>query len=201
MTEAATRVLVVYCHPLDDSFVAAVRDRVLAGLDQGGADIRVTDLYADGFDPLFDADDHASHMSPGAPPSLRSHTDDLQWCDMLVLVYPTWWGGQPAMLKGWIDRVWVNGVAWTLPDGANRLSPRLRNVRRLVAVTTHGSPKRINALEGEGGKRTLTRSLRLMCHPLARTTWLPLYAVDTISEDRRTAFLDRVERRLARLAR
>ena len=56
-------------------------------------------------------------------------------------------------------------------------------------------------VEGEGGKRTLTRSLRTMCHPLARTTWLALYGLDRDSPERRTAFLDRVERRITRLAR
>jgi len=195
-----TRALVVHCHPLAESFTATVRDRVLAGLRAGGAEVRLTDLYADGFDPGFTAIDHARHLEPGTDASLESYAVDLQWCDTLVLVYPTWWSGQPAMLKGWIDRVWVNGVAWTLPEGANRLQPGLRNVRRLVGVTTHGSPKWMNVVEGEGGKRTLTRSLRTMCHPLARTTWLALYGIDDSSESKRTAFLDRVERRLARLA-
>ncbi len=194
-----TRALVVHCHPVETSFVAAVRDRVVAGLERAGADIRLTDLYADGFDPAFTADEHADHLRPGADPSLAPWVSDLAWCDTLVLVYPTWWSAQPAMLKGWIDRVWVSGVAWSLPPGSNRLRPGLRNVRRLVAVTTHGSPKWINMFEGEAGKRTLTRSLRSMCHPLARTTWLAMYGVDTASTDRRSAFLDRVERRLARL--
>jgi NAD(P)H dehydrogenase (quinone) len=194
-----TRALVVYCHPSEASFVAAVRDRVTAALTAAGADVRVTDLYAERFDPLFSADERERHLVPGTDPSITSYADDLQWCDTLVLVYPTWWSGQPAMLKGWMDRVWVNGVAWTLPAGANRLQPRLRNVRRLVAVTTHGSSKPINMIEGESGKRTLTRSLRTMCHPLARTTWLAMYGVDNASETDRRAFLDRVERRIARL--
>jgi putative NADPH-quinone reductase len=195
-----TRALVVYCHPLEDSYVAAVRDRVLEGLAEAGAEVRWSDLYADGFDPTFTATDHERHTVPGTDPSLTRYADDLRWCEMLVLVYPTWWAGQPAMLKGWIDRVWANGVAWTLPEGSNRVRPQLRNIKRLVAVTTHGSPKSINVVEGEGGKRTLTRSLRSMCHPLARTTWLALYGVDTSSDAKRAAFLDRVERRLTRLA-
>jgi putative NADPH-quinone reductase len=185
---------------LEESFVAAVRDRVLAGLAAGGAEVRLTDLYAAGFDPGFTASDHANHLVAGTDPSLSSHAGDLQWCDTLVLVYPTWWSGQPAMLKGWIDRVWVNGVAWTLPEGANRLKPGLHDIRRLVAVTTHGSPKWINMVEGEAGKRTITRSLRTMCHPRARTTWLAMYDIDTSTDARRAAFLDRVERRLTRLA-
>jgi NAD(P)H dehydrogenase (quinone) len=195
-----TRALVVYCHPAPNSFVAAARDRVLAGLVDGGAELRLTDLYADGFEPGFTATDRALHLEPDVDPSIRRHVDDLAWCDTLVLVYPTWWAGQPAMLKGWIDRVWVNGVAWSLPSGSNRLRPELRNVRRLVAVTTHGSSKWINVIEGEGGKRTVTRSLRAMCHPLARTTWLALYGLDSATPDQRAAFLDRVERRSRRLA-
>ena len=195
-----TRALVVYCHPSSESFVAELRNRVVAALIAGGAEVRLTDLYSDDFDPAFSADERADHLEPGTDPSIASYADDLQWCDTLVLVYPTWWSGQPAMLKGWMDRVWVSGVAWTLPDGANRLRPGLRNVRRLVAVTTHGSSKFINSVEGESGKRTLTRSLRTMCHPLARTTWLAMYGIDNASGDQRRAFLDRVERRLTRLA-
>jgi putative NADPH-quinone reductase len=195
-----TRALVVYCHPSEASFVASVRDRVVAGLHAGGAEVRLTDLYAQGFDPTFSASERANHLVPGTDPSIVSHARDLQWCDTLVLVYPTWWSGQPAMLKGWVDRVWVNGVAWTLPAGANRLRPGLRNVRRLVAVTTHGSTKFINMVEGESGKRTLTRSLRTMCHPLARTTWIALYGIDYASDDDCARFLDRVERRTTRLA-
>ena len=118
---ATPRALVVHCHPLEESFVAAVRDRVLAALSAGGADVRITDLYADGFDPAFSVDERANHLRAGTDPSITSYADDLQWCDTLILVYPTWWSGQPAMLKGWMDRVWVNGVAWTLPEGANRL--------------------------------------------------------------------------------
>lgn len=196
---STTRALVVYAHPLDDSFVAAVRDRAVAVLSSGGAEVRLSDLYADGFDPTFSATERDRHLEVGCDPSIASYADDLQWCDTVVLVYPTWWSGQPAMLKGWMDRVWVNGVAWTLPDGANRLRPALRNVRRLVAVTTHGSSKFINTVEGESGKRTLTRSLRSMCHPLARTTWIAMYGIDNASADDRAAFLDRVERRLSRL--
>ena len=67
---------------------------------------------------------------------------------------------------------------------------RLRNVRRLVAVTTHGSSKLVNMLEGEVGKHTIGRTLRAVCHPLARTTWLAMYGVDTATaadRDRRSS--------------
>jgi len=192
-------VLVVHCHPVADSFVASARDRVLRTLHRTGHVVRVTDLYAEEFDPCFDAHDRRTHLEPGTVPALERHAADLRWCDSLVLVYPTWWSGQPAMLKGWIDRVWANGVAWTLPAGSNRVRPLLRNVRRIVVVTTHGSSKLVNAVQGEGGKRVVTRALRSLCSRRCRTTWVAMYGVDTSTAAERRTFLDRVERRLAKL--
>jgi len=191
------RSLVVYSHPDPSSYCAALRDRVVAALTTAGHELRLTDLYAEGFDPLFTAGEHAAHLDVGAHPHAAAHVADLEWCDQLVLVYPTWWSGQPAMLKGWIDRVWVRGATWELPSGANRLQGRLRNVRSLVVVTTHGSSKWINALQGESGKRVVSRTLRAVCHRRARTTWIALYGVDRSTLEDRKAFLDTVTRRLS----
>jgi NAD(P)H dehydrogenase (quinone) len=192
------RTLVVTCHPLPDSFTAAVAERAISTLRERGDELRVTDLYGERFDPLFTAAERERHLEPGPDPAVAHHADDLKWCERLVLVYPTWWSGQPAMMKGWIDRVWVRDVAFDLPPESNRVHARLRNVRRLVAITTHGSSKFVNAVEGEVGKRTVTRTLRAVCHPLARTTWIAMYGVDTASDSQRRAFLDRVERKLRR---
>lgn len=204
MTGRATtprRVLVIHCHPCTEGFIPAAFEQVQAGLAASGAEVRSHDLYREEFVPELSADEHRRHLRPGVSDDVRQHADDLRWCDTLVLVYPTWWSGQPAMLKGWIDRVWASGVAWELPDGASRLEPRLHNVRRLVAVTSHGSSKLINSLQGEGGKRTLTRSLRSMCHPRSRTHWIAFYGIDTASEDHRHRFLDELPDRVERIAR
>lgn len=190
--------LVVYCHPDPQSFVAAARDVVVETLTAEGDEVRVTDLYADGFDPLFSAAEHEAHLQVGGHADVDRYVDDLAWCEQLVLVYPTWWSGQPAMLKGWIDRVWVRGPVWELPEQGNRLEGRLRNVRRLVVVTTHGSSKRINVLQGEAGKRVVSRTLRAVCHPLARTRWIACYGMDRSTEADRAAFLRKVRRRLTR---
>ncbi|MCU1368545.1 MAG: putative oxidoreductase, partial [Ilumatobacteraceae bacterium] len=166
------RTLVIFCHPNSESFVAAARDAAVAGLRAGGHDVRLTDLYASGFDPVLSATDFAAHRStPGTKTDIADHVADLLWCESLVLIYPTWWAAQPAMLKGWIDRVWVDGVAWTMPAGTTRVRAGLRNVRRITVVTTHGSSKFVNALEGEAGKRTVTRALRLLCSRTCRTRW------------------------------
>ena len=194
------KVHVVHCHPDPDSFVAAARDRVMAGLAAGGHEVRLLDLYADGFVPELSAWEREHHLDdPSVKPDIATYAADLQWCEALVLVYPTWFSGQPGMLKGWIDRVWVQGVAYDLPEGANTIRPRLRNLRRIVVVTTHGSPKWMNVLQGEGGKRVVFRSLRMLCNRFARTTWLAFYGIDLADLDRRRAFLDKVERRMGEL--
>lgn len=201
---SAVKAYVVFCHPTHDSLAGAALQRVLRGLAAGGHEVRVSDLYADGFTPEFSRRDREIHRldhreHPELRADLATYVDNLRWCDALVFVHPTWWSGQPAMLKGWIDRVWVNGVAWELPEGSARIRPLLRNIRRIVVVTTHGSPKYVNAVEGEGGKRIVTRSLRATCGLRCRTSWIALYGVDRDSLARRRRFLDRVERRLARL--
>lgn len=190
--------LVIHCHPDPDSFTSAVRERVLAALATARHDVRLTDLYAEDFDPVLGAEEHRRHRQPGADATVTQHADDLAWAQQLVLVYPTWWSGQPAMLKGWIDRVWVCGVAWDLPHGSSRVRGRLHGMRRIVAVTTHGSSKFVNAVEGEIGKRALKRTLRPLCGRRARVRWVAMYGIDTAPATKRAAFLERVTRSLSR---
>ncbi len=193
------RCLVLYSHPNPASFCAATRDAAIATLRSRGHEVRLTDLYADGFEPSLCEHERRTHFDPDARHGLERYTTDLQWAEALIFVYPTWWSGQPAMLKGWFDRVWQRGVAWDLEPGGPRLQPLLSNVRRIVAITTHGSSKWKNALQGESGKRTLTRSIRTMCAKRTRSTWCALYGMDTSAPADREAFLIRVERALAKL--
>ncbi len=190
------RALVVYAHPDPTSFTAAARDRAIAALQQRGADVELIDLYGEGFDPALTADEHRHHLDPpGDPdPAVARHGELLSWCDTLVLVYPTWWSAQPAILKGWFDRVWTSGVAWTLPAGTNRIRPLLRNIHRIVVITTHGSGRLTNVVEGRVGKRTVGRGLRVMCHPLARTQWRACYDMDRNSPADRERFLRQLDR-------
>jgi NAD(P)H dehydrogenase (quinone) len=192
-------VLFVHCHPSPESTVSQARDRAVHAATQHGADVRHIDLYAESFDPVLSAWERRNHLAdPASKPSIAAHADLLAWCNTLVLTYPSWWSGQPAMLKGWFDRVWVNGVAYTLPEGSNRIRPLLRNVRRIIVVTTHGGPRWRNMLEGQSGKRVVRRSLRAVCSTLCRTTWLAVYGLDR-HPARRDSFLRRVGRRFSHL--
>ena len=195
------RVYVVYCHPDPESFTAVVRARAIEALEAAGHRVRESDLYADGFEPAMTRQERLDHLAPKIDdPLVAEYCANLRWCSALVFIYPTWWSGQPAMLTGWLDRVLVRGVAWDMPAGATRITGRLTNIRRLVAITTHGSSRLVNLAEGETGRRVIGRAVRVLCHRFARTTWVAMYNIDRSTEAERHAFLDRVAHRMHRLA-
>jgi putative NADPH-quinone reductase len=134
------KVLVVFAHPEAASFVGSLRDVVASIAAEKRAEVRQHDLYDEGFSAVLSLNEWQLHRAaPETKPHLVRHFEDLQWCDTLVFVYPTWWSAQPAILKAWMDRVIAHDVAWNVKDGADRISPGLSNVKRLVAITTHGS--------------------------------------------------------------
>jgi putative NADPH-quinone reductase len=190
---------VVYCHPNPESFTFAVRDRAVAALVADGHQVRMSDLYAEGFEPAMSLDERLTHQEPRHRPELDGYCDNLRWCDALVFVYPTWWSGEPAMLTGWLDRVLVRGIAWEMTANNARITGQLHNIRRVVTITSHGSSKFLNMIEGEAGRRVIGRAVRVLCHHYARTTWLAMYNLDRSTDAERAAFLDRVERRMHRL--
>ena len=132
------RALVVDCHPREASFTAAVRDVVLDKLRAAGAEVRLTDLYARGFDPCLTAHELEIYEDTAANrTAVQRDCDDLAWCDTLIFVYPTWWYGLPAMLKGWLDRVMVPGLAFLMPQADREtIRPGLTHITRLGVFTT-----------------------------------------------------------------
>ena len=194
------RVLIVFAHPVADSFVGAARARAHGVLVDAGHAVDVIDLNAECFDPVLRAAEWENHDGhAGIAPDVQAHVAKLRWADTLVFVYPTWFGAQPSILKGWFDRVWVEGVAYRLPAGGGHLRPKLRNIRRIAVITSHGSGKLMNMVTGEPGKRVILRGLRTVCHPLTRTRWIAFYGNDTAKPTDRSAFLDRVASSMAKL--
>ena len=195
------RALVIYCHPNPQSFTAAVRDTVVAGLERGGAEVRLVDLYGERFEAslsateLTDYEDEAVNCAP-----VQAHVDALRWCDTLVFVYPTWWYGLPARLKGWLDRVLVPGVAFRMPDADHAdIRPGLTNVTTIAAYTTCGASRWLTALVGAPGRRTLLRGVRAICARRCRTSFAAHYLMDSSTPESRAAHLRTVAARVDRL--
>ena len=126
--------------------------------------------------------------------SVPDHIERLRTCDGLVLVFPTWWYGMPAILKGWFDRVWVTGVAFTLPPGRGAIRPALHNIRKFGVVTTYGSPWwLVKLVLRDPVRAVLIGGLRRLCARDCRSMFLALYNIDVASRARCEAFRRRVE--------
>lgn len=190
------RVHVVFAHPSGAGFAGAVRDRVVRALAAQGHEVDELDLYAAGFDPVLKPAEWAAHIDGRADLSgIGREVERLRRADALVLVYPTWWFGMPAILKGWFDRIWAPGVAFDFPPTGGGLRPGLANIRHLAAITTYGSPWWVIALGlGNPGRTILMRGFAPLIARGAATLFLALYDMDHAALPRRERFLARVER-------
>ena len=194
------RTLVVYCHPDPASFCAALRDTVVRAQAAAGHEVRVLDLYAIGFDPVMSLEerrgyhDEAVNVAP-----VETHVEHIRWAESLIFVYPTWWYGLPAMLKGWLDRVFVPGVAFLMPQAEGEtVRPNMRRVRKVAAISTCGASWWLTRLVGNPGRKTLLRGIRTISHPRTRTLWMAHYLMDSSTPGSRAAYLAKVEARLRR---
>ena len=155
--------LVVQAHPLEESYSAALRAEAESALDAAGRPFECFRLAA----------------------GERPTPDDLVDATDLILVYPTWSGGLPALLLDWVHEVLDDDDA-------------LGGVRRVVVITTCGSSKLINLLQGEWGRRYLRRHVLAKCAPGARFRWHPLYKIDRRAEAETAAHLATIATAIAR---
>jgi putative NADPH-quinone reductase len=195
------RIAVILAHPNPDSFAHELARRAEAGLRVGGHDVELIDLHAIGFRAAMSSEERMAYHgeSPVLDPIVRGQVNLVRSVDALVFVYPTWWSGLPAILKGWLERVMVPGVGFRFDERSGKVRPGLGNVRHLIGISTYGSPRwYVNAVN-DNGRRTLLRALRLSCGWRTSRRWLGLYAIDTTTPAQRGEFAAHVERSLSEL--
>lgn len=192
------RCLVVRAHPLDDSLCATLARRAVACLEAAGHEVAVEDVYAEGFAPGLTAEERASYYAgPYAAAAVQAQADRLLAAEGVVLVFPTWWFGPPAILKGWFDRVWAPGIAYDHADDLGAIRPRLHGLRRMLAVTTLGSPWWVDRLIlRQPVKRVLKTALVGTCAPRCRFRMLSRYRAERLGPGEVEAFAARIERHL-----
>lgn len=194
------RILMVYSHPVSESFVASMRDAALAGLQAAGHEVDLLDLYAENFDPRLSREERLDYENPQRNTlAVTDHVERLRKADGVVFVFPTWWYGLPAMLHGWLDRVWVPGVAFKIREGGKVIEPNLRNIRLVVGITSCGSPFWWMKIVGEPQRRIIMRGLRALFHSACRRKWLAIYKMDSASPEDRQKYLDKISREMSRL--
>jgi len=191
-----TRALVVYAHPCEESFAAALKSVVVGTLRRKGWDVDLCDLYAEGFDPVMTAEERRGyHAVPSNTRPVQAYVDRLMAASALVLVHPVWNFGPPAILKGFYDRVFVPGVTFRLEGG--KVRPAMTHIRKLGVVTTYGASWLRATLAGDPPRRLVTRAFRHAAKP-DRLLYMALYDMNRADQARRAGFLARVEHGMER---
>jgi NAD(P)H dehydrogenase (quinone) len=158
------RVLIIHCHPEPQSFNATLSRTAHRTLTEQGHAVRVSDLYGEGFQPVEGPQHYSDRADPAVfsplaeqrhawqqgnlPADVQREIDRLEWAELLILQFPLWWHGAPALLKGWFDRVMVSGGLYT--SRMRYDAGYFRGRRALLSVTT-GAPATALEPGGRGG--------------------------------------------------
>ena len=193
---------VVHCHPLVESYDHALFRTIVATLEQTGHQVVPTDLYREAFQPAMSEEERRTYMGMSYDTSeVAGYAKTLKEVDGLILCFPHWWFSMPAMLKGWVDRVWGPGVAFTYDPKDNHLAPALTNIRLFGVVTTYGSPwMAVHWFAGNAGHKVLMRGMKPMCAKGARSFYLAHYNMDHSTDRSRREFLEETRRIVAAIA-
>jgi len=134
------KILVVLAHPRPESFNHAIAAAAVGALRDCGHEVRCHDLYAEGFDPVLPGPE--IDQDAPLPPALEQYCRELAQTEGVVIVHPNWWGQPPAILKGWVDRVFRPGVAYRFQEGdcGEGVPQGLLKVRAAVVFNTSNTP-------------------------------------------------------------
>jgi putative NADPH-quinone reductase len=194
------RVLVVYCHPVETSFCAAVHAQVVASLRAAGHEVDDCDLYAEDFNPVLSrAERLGYHDIPSNRQPVQRYIERLESAQAIVFCFPTWCFGLPAMLKGFFDRVFVPGVAFDMSDPKN-VKPALTHIQRVSAVVTYGRPRWTAFLMGDPPRKIITRYMKRLTGGRAKVDYHAYYHMNVATRPGLERFKARVGQAMARFA-
>jgi NAD(P)H dehydrogenase (quinone) len=128
--------LIVYSHPYEKSFNHAVLETYSGALKQKGAEVRIRNLYEINFSPALHVRDFEYYQQGAVPEEIAVEQGHIKWADFITFIYPIWWTGLPAMMKGYIDRVFTKEFAYTFADGAIK---GLLTDKKVFIINTTGS--------------------------------------------------------------
>jgi NAD(P)H dehydrogenase (quinone) len=185
------KILVIYAHPNPNSFNHAVLEELTRGLQEAGHTVKVNDLYANNFDPKFNHGDFAQFMEGDLPQEVQAEQEKVKQADALVFIYPVWWWGFPAIMKGWIDRIFSMGFAYKFgekgPEGI------LHHKKALFINTTLGSKE---AYEPSGLKDAMNKigSQDMNFVGIQNVEHVFFYAVANVPDEVRKGYLEEAYR-------
>jgi NAD(P)H dehydrogenase (quinone) len=136
--------LIVYSHPNPASFNHKIKEKYIETLMSKGHEIIVRDLYAMNFNPVLSSQDFVGLRAKNLPEDIKREQEYIKWADVITFIYPIWWTGMPALIKGYVDRIFLNGFAYAVNQNG---TIKLLTDKKAVVLSTHGQPKSV--YEGE----------------------------------------------------
>jgi NAD(P)H dehydrogenase (quinone) len=189
--------LIVYSHPNPKSFCHAILETAMEALAAKRQDVVVRDLYALGFNPVLRADDLAGIQSGKIPADIKAEQDHIAAADILIVVHPVWWTGLPAMIKGYFDRVFSYGFAYSVEASG---IVKLLTGKKAVIFNTQGTPQQLYEQSGmfEAMKKTSDTGIYGFCG-IEVVSHLFFGAVPYVNESTRKEYLATVGKTIASL--
>ena len=187
--------LIVTTHPLNDSLCKALTTHVIKVLEERGNEVEIEDLYAKSFEPALTIKERQSYYSDSYNQSAATgQIQRLKEAEALVLLFPTWWFGFPAMLKGCSDRIWSPGVAYNHANDLGAIKALLDNLENVLVVTTLGSSWWVDKLVmRQPVKRVLKTALLGTCTKNSKLKFLSLYNSEKLNKQKVSAFTRRID--------
>jgi NAD(P)H dehydrogenase (quinone) len=205
-------VLIVYAHPESESLNGSLKELALDTLTANGNPVQVSDLYAMNWKAVLDEEDFPERMNTelfnpimeqlnavktGAiPRDIKEEMDKVLWADVIIFQFPIWWSNFPAILKGWVDRVFYNGFAFNLVEMQLYGNGPLKGKKAMLSFTT-GAPRELYTDEGPHGEiEVLINYFNHVLFEFVGMEALPYFAIfgpGDMSEAEREAELDRFQ--------
>lgn len=184
--------LVIFAHPNQKSFCKAIVESVIKAAEDKEASVTVRDLYQLGFDPILKSSDFESLREGKTPDDVAKEQELVTWADVIVLVYPIWWAGFPAMLKGYIDRVFTYGFAYENVDGNIK---GLLNDKIAILFSTTGASNEMYENNGMSNAIMQTSDEAIFSYTGFKEINHTFFgSVPYVTDEVRRGFLDEVER-------
>jgi NAD(P)H dehydrogenase (quinone) len=189
--------LVVYSHPNPKSFNHAILEVVTETMKSKGHEVVVRDLYAVGFDPVLKGSDFEDIQSGNLAQDIMTEQKHIAWADVVTVIHPIWWTGLPAMYKGYIDRVFCYGFAYSFD--ANGLVPHLKG-KKILIINTQGTPEAAYDASGmfDALKMTSDTGIYKFCG-LEVIDHVFLAGVPMVKDEVRKGYLEQVKEAVGKL--
>ncbi|MGF1910889.1 NAD(P)H-dependent oxidoreductase [Vibrio kasasachensis] len=187
--------LVVIAHPLKDSLCHYLATETINHLESEGYQVTLLDLYDNDFSATLTKEERQSYyINPFDKDLIGAEIEQLKQAEALVLVFPTWWFGFPAILKGWFDRVWAPGHAYNHASDLGAITPCLDKLQEVKVITTLGSPWWVDKLVlWQPVKRVLKIALLGACTKGCQFKMLSFYKSESASTLRVEAFVQKIK--------